>query len=163
MDNVIVFGNSGSGKSTYAKVLVDQGFAHLDLDTLAWDMTPDPVRRPLSKSLAEINTFIKTHNKWVIEGCYADLIENIMTDDSELVFMNLSVEQCIENAKNRPWESHKYESKEQQDQNLKMLIDYIIDYPNRDNWFSLSEHTRIYTIFKGPKKMITENDEAFNG
>ena len=37
MAKILVFGNSGSGKTTFAKVLViSQQLAHLELDTLAW-------------------------------------------------------------------------------------------------------------------------------
>jgi transcriptional regulator with AAA-type ATPase domain len=35
---VLVYGNSGSGKSTYARALAAQhGLAHLDLDSIFWE------------------------------------------------------------------------------------------------------------------------------
>ena len=35
---VLVYGNSGAGKSTYARALAAQhGLAHLDLDSIVWE------------------------------------------------------------------------------------------------------------------------------
>ena len=124
MRKVLIFGNSGSGKSTLAKELCDsESLAHLDLDTLAWEATVPPERRPLNESAEGIQIFIDSNDGWVIEGCYADLLEKALPFSNEIIFMNLPIETCILNAKNRNWEPHKYESKEAQDANLDMLID----------------------------------------
>ena len=59
----MIFGNSGSGKSTLAKKLViDEGLAHLDLDSLAWLPETPPLRAPLSKSGDKIHDFIKSNS-----------------------------------------------------------------------------------------------------
>ena len=43
---VLVFGNSGSGKSTYAQALATrQGLAHLDLDSIVWEPGKVAVQR----------------------------------------------------------------------------------------------------------------------
>lgn len=157
MRKIIIFGNSGSGKTTLAKKLKDEGLAHLDLDTLAWDMNPNPVRRSLEESGKEISHFISVNTSWVIEGCYSDLIELAMAYSTEVIFMNLSVELCIQNAKNRPWEPHKYESKEAQDKNLGMLLNWISQYPNRTDTFSKVAHEKLYSQYKGKKVMYTNN------
>ena len=105
----MIFGNSGSGKSTLAKRLCEaDGLSHLDLDTLAWMPTVPPERKPLIESEYEISNFIESNGSWVIEGCYSDLLEMAMPFSDEIIFMNLSIESCIENARNRPWEPHKY-------------------------------------------------------
>ncbi len=155
---IIVFGNSGSGKSTLAKQLqVSQQLPHLDLDTLAWLDTKPPSRRPLSQSTAEIVRFITANNTWVIEGCYADLLAFAATQADHAIFMNLPIEQCQENAKNRPWEPHKYGSKAEQDANLSMLLDWIAAYTERQDEFSYPAHVALYQAFKGSKRQITEN------
>ena len=76
---------------------------------------------------------------------------------NEVIFMNLSVDKCIINAKNRPWEPHKYESKEEQDNNLDMLITWIKHYAERNDVFSLSSHMKFYESFSGTKTMHTTN------
>lgn len=158
MRKIVIFGNSGSGKSTLAKKLCSsEGLSHLDLDTLAWMPTTPPERKILSESEAEIVHFISSNTGWVIEGCYSDLLEIALLFSNELIFINLPVELCIENTRKRPWEPHKYESKEAQDSNLAMLIDWIAQYPDRADTFSKASHTALYERYPGKKSMITYN------
>ena len=120
---LLIFGNSASGKSTLAKQLAkSENLAHLDLDLLAWQPTNPPTRTALSESTLAIEHFMQQHNSWVIEGCYSDLLAIAEAQSSEIIFMNLPIDDCIINAKNRPWEPHKYDSKSAQDANLTMLI-----------------------------------------
>lgn len=158
MRKVLIFGNSGSGKSTLAKELNNyEGLAHLDLDTLAWLPTNPPQRMPISDSETAIEDFMCSNDKWVIEGCYSDLLEIAAPSSNEVIFMNLPVESCIENTRSRPWEPHKYESKAAQDANLEMLIDWITQYPRRVDVFSESAHKSLYEKFTGKKRIYTSN------
>lgn len=154
---VIVFGNSGSGKSTLAKKLQDDGLAHLDLDTIAWLPGSPPTRRPIEDSKKRLDTFVAQNTSWVIEGCYSDLLALAALSATEAVFMNLDVELCIENARKRPWEAHKYPSKQAQDENLNMLIEWISQYPHRADTFSKSAHESLFADFEGTKTMVTRN------
>ncbi|MEE4184228.1 MAG: shikimate kinase [Gammaproteobacteria bacterium] len=161
MRKILIFGNSGSGKSTLAKKLcAAHKLSHLDLDTLAWKETSPPVRKAIRLSKSQIVEFRSRSAGWVIEGCYADLLELVINDANELYFLNLPVEVCIENAKRRPWEPHKYGSKAEQDANLEMLIDWIAHYPERDDTFSAAAHRRLYDDFDGTKHMFTSNAQA---
>ncbi|NOH72939.1 shikimate kinase [Vibrio pectenicida] len=158
MSNILIFGNSGSGKSTLAKsICKSQGLAHLDLDSLAWKATTPPERRSLNTSKMEIDNFIQENDSWVIEGCYTDLLELAESYSNEVIFMNLPIEDCISNAKSRPWEPHKYESKQAQDENLGMLIDWISQYTKRDDTFSMSAHQKFYNDYSGKKRTINSN------
>ncbi|AWL12364.1 hypothetical protein HMF8227_01894 [Saliniradius amylolyticus] len=160
MHNILIFGNSGSGKSTLASQLSDQlGLAHLDLDTIAWQPTTPPQRKPIAESRAEIDAFIQTHDQWVIEGCYSDLLALCSSHASEMIFLNLPVADCIANAKRRAWEPHKYESQEAQDANLPMLIDWIAQYTERQDTFSQTAHQQLYDCFQGKKTMLTSNQD----
>ncbi len=160
MKKIIIFGNSGSGKSTIAKKLcLKYELAHLDLDTVAWQPTIPAERKPLSDSKKHILEFIEANRGWVIEGCYSDLIEIALADSSEVIFMNLSIEMCISNARKRPWEPHKYDSKEAQDANLEMLIEWITQYTKREDTFSKKAHDKIYDEYEGTKTLITSNDD----
>lgn len=153
MRKILIFGNSGSGKSTLAKELCAKyALGHLDLDTLAWLPSSPPTRKPLIDSQKDIAIFIASNEGWVIEGCYSDLLELAIQQSNEMIFMNLPVEACIHNAMNRPWEPHKYESKEAQDANLDMLIDWIAQYPERKDTFSMAAHNKLYEQYDGKRR-----------
>ena len=160
MKKIIIFGNSGSGKSTLAKSLCEtEQLAHLDLDTIAWLPGMPPQRKPLADSQVEIEAFVASHSSWVIEGCYSDLLEMVLPEASEIIFLNLPVALCIENAKARPWEPHKYESKEAQDANLDMLISWIADYETRQDTFSQAAHQALFDLYQGRKVMLSKNEK----
>jgi len=149
---LVVFGNSGAGKSTLAKRFAGDALAHLDLDTLAWAPTDPPVRTPLGQAQAAIGSFTKAHKHWVIEGCYADLIALVLGHATKLVFLDPSVEICQSRARMRPWEPHKYPSKEAQDAKLPMLLDWIATYPTREGPLGRPAHVALYETFDGPKE-----------
>lgn len=155
---VVLFGNSGAGKSTYAQRLqASEGLAHLDLDTLAWEDESPPRRRSLSKSRDDIDAFIAANPAWVIEGCYADLLEFAISRATDMVWLNPATETCIAHAKSRPWEPHKYPSKAAQDANLPMLIDWIRAYDSRTDEFSRTAHAKLFQSFPGKKRELRES------
>ncbi|WP_372771427.1 shikimate kinase [Pseudoalteromonas sp.] len=159
MTKVVIFGNSGSGKSTLAKDLALRGkLAHLDLDTIAWKPVHPPERMSVSESSIFINDFLNDNNNWVIEGCYSDLLEMVIPRADEVIFLNLPISSCIANARSRPWEPHKYESKEAQDANLDMLIDWISHYNSRTDTFSKTAHEKLFDKFHGNKTMYVSNE-----
>ena len=158
MRKILIFGNSGSGKSTFAKKLcVENKLTHLDLDLIAWKDSNPPERKLLTESKKDLIEFIHSNDAWVIEGCYTDLLELISSHSNEIIFLNLSVEECISNARSRPWEPHKYKPKQAQDANLDMLINWITQYIDRDDTFSKSYHQRFYNDYSGCKQMLTSN------
>jgi adenylate kinase family enzyme len=166
MRRVVLLGNSGSGKSTLATRLArERHLRHLDLDTLAWEPETPPRRRPLDDSAREIEAFMDAGYAWVIEGCYADLLETPLPRCTRLLFLNPGVEACIANARARPWEPHKYPTREEQDANLEFLIGWIRDYETRRDEFSLAAHRALFDRFTGEKLELTSRESiaAFPG
>lgn len=164
MSKILIFGNSGSGKSTLASEISEtDGLAHLDLDTLAWEPGSPPQRRSLDRSAREIDEFLEANQDWVVEGCYTDLLELVVFKSTQVIFLNLPVESCIANARNRPWEPHKYASKVAQDANLPMLIEWIAQYAERDDTFSYAAHSALYEDFTGEKKLYVRNERNREG
>jgi len=158
MRRVVIIGNSGSGKSTLARSLLSDGdMVHLDLDTIAWEPGHPPVRKTLAESAKAMESLLADSEGWVIEGCYADLAALALPRCTELIFMDLPIAACIENARSRPWEPHKYDSPEAQDANLSMLIDWISEYETRDGEFSRAAHAALFDGYSGTKARITEN------
>jgi len=158
LTRTLVFGNSASGKSTLAKKMsLKNNAAHLDLDTIAWQATLPPTRTPIVLSENQIKDFINSNDNWIIEGCYSDLLTLLIDKAEEIIFLNISVDDCISNAQKRPWEPHKYESKEAQDKNLNMLIQWISQYPEREDNFSQKAHLELFNSFRGKKEIQTSN------
>ena len=163
MKRILVFGNSGAGKSTLATSLVaGREMGHLDLDTLAWLPTVPPRRKPLADSRIAVDAFMNRHASWVIEGCYADLLALAAPRATDMIFLDLPVADCIANARQRPWEPHKYVSKHAQDANLAMLLDWIGDYPHRDDACGRKAHLNLLNGFAGAKATYHSRPRALD-
>jgi adenylate kinase family enzyme len=157
MMRVVVFGNSGSGKSTYAGTLAtEHDLAHLDLDSIVWEPDQIAVQRPPDAILASLDEFLSANEKWVIEGCYGELVQAAAPSCSALVFLNPGVEACHANNRIRPWEPEKYESPEQQDQYLDALQNWVAEYYHRDGPWSYAAHRAIFDAHPGHKTEYTE-------
>lgn len=161
MPKIVIFGNSGSGKTTLAKKYAQKyQCTHLDLDTLAWLNTMPPTRQTIDVSHKQLQSFIKDNKDWIIEGCYADLLTLVIEQATEVNFLNPGIKTCIKNCQSRPWEPHKYKTPEEQDKNLDMLINWIKDYDQRDDEFSLKAHTELFQQFSGKKAEVQSNDRT---
>lgn len=160
MERIIVFGNSGSGKTTLAKALAGNPSAHLDLDVIAWMSDQPGVRIAYDESVRELMRFIEGSSHWVIEGCYSGLLTKAAAYCTEMIFLNPGIEACVENCLARPWEPHKYSSREAQDANLEMLLDWVRAYESRGDEFSLQEHRKLFDAHKGNKIEYKSKEEV---
>ena len=149
---VLVFGNSGSGKSTYARSLATRkGLAHLDLDTLVWEPSKIAVQRSNESVAASLQGFIDSHAAWVIEGCYGELVRAASAHCTLLVFLNPGMEACLANNLKRAWEPHKYASLDLQNTMLSQLQEWVADYYQRKDAWSYRVHREIFDSFAGAK------------
>ena len=148
---IIIYGNSGSGKTTMArKIMRDGALPVLSLDDIAWGEMA--VREPLDKSIKALNAFIDAHDEWIIDGCYGDLVEAALSHCTELRFLNPGVERCVEHCRARPWEPDKYANASEQDHRLQTLLDWVRQYDTRDDEFGLARHRAIFDAFQGAKR-----------
>ncbi|MGY0613463.1 AAA family ATPase [Luteimonas sp. A501] len=149
---VLVFGNSGSGKSTLAKQLAEEhGLAHLDLDSIVWEPGKVAVQRTDDAVAASLAAFLSGHTRWVVEGCYGELVQAATRHCSELVFLNPGLETCLAHNRSRPWEPHKYASKAVQDEMLDNLQAWVGGYYDRQDQWSYHAHRQIFDSFAGRK------------
>lgn len=152
---VAIIGNSGAGKSTLASLIAAwAGVPCLDLDTVAWEPDQPAVPRDEFESRAAVAAFCRHQAGWVLEGCYANLIEEALTYGPHLIFVNPGREACMSHCKNRPWESHKYPSKAAQDKNLTSLLKWVADYDQRTGPMSLPGHAACFASYQGPKREL---------
>jgi len=161
MQRVAIIGNAGSGKTTLARRIGAQlGAPVLDLDTVAWEPGKPAQPRAAAAAVQAVRAFCAGRPSWVIEGCYGDLVEAMLDGEVELIFLNPPVETCVAHCLARPWEPHKWKSKEAQDERLACLLDWVRAYPERDNTLSLREHRRIFDSYRGPKREIVDPAET---
>ena len=160
---IAIIGNSGSGKSTLARQLAAvHTLASLDLDTIVWEPGSVGVWRSREATMADAKAFCESNARWVTEGCYGELTRHVLEYSPMLLFMEPGVEACLANCRGRPWEPHKYASKEQQDERLDFLLMWVREYYTRDDDLSLRAHQAVFDSYRGPKRLLTHAvDRAF--
>ena len=155
---VILLGNAGAGKSTLARRLLQkQQVARLSLDEVAFSTATE--RRPLDESIAEVQDFIEKNENWIIEGCYADILEPVLDACEELYFLNPGIETCVAHCMARPWEPEKFVSAEEQNQNLQNLLKWVRAYESRDDEYGLKRHRALFESFAGKKREFNDPSE----
>ena len=130
------------------------GATQLDLDTVAWAPNSIAVARPAEEAQSEVRAFCAAHSSWVVEGCYANLVQAALQFAPRLLFLNPGEQQCLENCRARPWEPHKYASKHEQDQRLDLLLSWVSEYYTRSGEMSLSAHTACFNAYLGEREEL---------
>lgn len=149
---IAIIGNSGSGKSTLAKWIAGRAAAPLlDLDTVAWEPSQIAVARPTGDAVREVQDFCVSHENWVVEGCYGNLVRAALAFCPRLIFLNPGEQRCVAHCRARPWEPHKYFSKAEQDERLQFLLEWVAQYYSRDGEMSLASHAALFAAYEGPK------------
>jgi adenylate kinase family enzyme len=155
---ILVLGNSGSGKSTFARGLAAQHECRaLDLDHVVWSRTEFAKFRSDEEIIRELDAFLAGHLSWVVEGCYGRWMEHLQQHCTEMVLLNPSEATCLARCRARPWEPEKYPTKEEQDARLPLLMDWVHGYYSRTDDMSLATHRRLFDAFPGPKREIIES------
>lgn len=131
--------------------------ARSSLDELAFAEGTE--RRPLSDSISDALCFIQSNERWIIEGCYADIVAPVLAHAETLIFLNPGVDACVRHCRLRPWEPEKFESSGAQDEHLENLIDWVKQYETRTDEFGLQRHRALFNGFAGNKVEYTNPDD----
>jgi len=141
------------------RLIGDRDIPRLSLDEIAWN--PGPERKPLEESIALLLSFIEDNEHWVIEGCYADIIEAALPYCTELRFLNPGIQTCIDHCYQRPWEPEKFASPEEQQAMLEVLVNWVKEYDTRTDEYGLTRHRALYDGFSGQKQEFTQIDAYY--
>jgi len=159
---VAIVGNSGSGKSTLAgQIAAAHSIASLDLDTVAWEPGKIAVARAPEAAAVDVTAFCSTHDRWVVEGCYAALVGHTIAYSPLLLFIDPGMDACLEHCRDRPWEPHKYASKAEQDAKLEFLLTWVRGYYSRDDDLSLSAHRTLFESYHGLKLRLAHHQTTW--
>ena len=154
---LILLGNAGAGKSTMAhRIIGDEPIPSLSLDEITWDHGPK--RKPLEASLRLLHDFIQSNERWIIEGCYSDLIQAALPYCTELRFLNPGIEVCVAHCHRRPWEPEKFSSPEDQAAMLTRLVQWVREYETRHDEYGLKRHRQVFERFPGRKREYTSGE-----
>lgn len=161
---VVIFGNSGSGKSTMARRLAEtHGLPMLELDTVVWEPNQVAVLRPREAVRADVERFLAEHRQWIIEGCYGELVEMVLGGCTQAIFLNPGLDACVANNRRRPWEPHKYATPEAQEAMLQPLLDWVAGYYTRADQWSYAYHRRVFDAFGGNKTEMRDLPPVVSG
>lgn len=153
---IILLGNAGAGKSTLSRKLLEkEDAALLCLDEVAFEENTAN-RRPVADSVAAATRFIAANSSWIIEGCYASIIQPLLGYCDQLLFLNPGTEACVAHCRARPWEPEKFASRNAQDAQLQKLLDWVRLYDCRENEYGLKQHRRLFDSFAGRKVEYTD-------
>ncbi len=111
---------------------------------------------PPAAARTALEAFLDSHDAWVIEGCYGELVEAAAPRCTELVFLNPGLQACLDNNRRRPWERHNYASRQAQDSMLPTLQAWVEGYYQRGDDWSYACHRRLFDAHAGAKAELTE-------
>lgn len=81
---IAVIGHSGSGKSTMARTLGERyGAEVLHLDRVHW--LPGWVERDTESEMGMVEDFLDSHDAWVIDGNYANVLFERRMEEADLI------------------------------------------------------------------------------
>ncbi|MGO8970613.1 MAG: hypothetical protein ACLQDQ_13720 [Myxococcaceae bacterium] len=126
----------------------------MDLDNLVWEPGQVAVARPANHVKLDLQRFLETQARWVIEGCYSEWVEVASAWCTELVFLNPGEAVCLGHCRSRPWEPHKFASLEEQNKLLDFLLEWVRAYYTRNESCSLSRHQQLFRDFNGLKREL---------
>ncbi len=98
---LVVIGNSGSGKSTVAnKIGASHKLPTLDLDEAFWRTDSD--QRAQGEAVSIVAEFSLSHD-WIVEGVYEFLLEIALARATQLLWLDLSWDECRKGLLQRGW------------------------------------------------------------
>lgn len=120
----LIIGNCGSGKSWLAQNLSARlNIPFHDLDRYHWLESSYSAARGAGEAIA-LTTQAAQQDTWIMEGVYGWLANLATARATTLVFLNISVAECIANLEARGPGNGSPE-------NFRALLQWAKDYPNR--------------------------------
>ncbi|MRI35092.1 AAA family ATPase [Endozoicomonas sp. OPT23] len=160
MNRILIFGNSGSGKSWLSREISKQeNLSEINLDSIFWMPGGFSQKRSNEEVEIKINE-LKSLESWVVEGVFGGLVENFITEATEVIFLDFSWEECSENLLYRGSGSSKKLDPEVAEIKYKELLQWASEYWTRKSKSSHSFHNFLYESFKGRKQRITGREEV---
>jgi adenylate kinase family enzyme len=159
MSRVLIFGNSGSGKSWLASELSDVNTAHIALDDIFWMSGGYNRKRPKVEVLEKIQA-IKSLPDWVVEGVYGKILLALIGKADSVIFLDFCWKDCEKALLSRVSESSQQINIKDAEKNFRDLIVWASDYYTRDSQNSYRFHQELYEQFDRGKYKLSSRDDV---
>lgn len=101
LSRTIILGNAGAGKSWLAERIARRlGTPCIDLDVLHWLAGGYNARRDREEAVGMLRQATLA-DRWVVEGIYGDLINEIQSDATVMIWLCLDEAECVTNIRQR--------------------------------------------------------------
>ena len=152
LSRTIIFGNSGSGKSWLAeRIARGLGVPCLDLDSVYWLPGGYNVAREQDKAIQLVREAAKA-DRWVIEGIYGSLINEIRSHATALVWLCLDEDECVTNIRQRGVRRNGTA------ESFSALLNWAASYRSRQGSSSYSGHANVFQEYIGNKIVLRSCD-----
>jgi adenylate kinase family enzyme len=148
----LILGNSGSGKSWLSVRLAEAvGAEATDLDGIHWEPGGYNIARDKHVAIALVRRSADGPT-WIIEGVYGWLAQEVTGSATALIWLDLPVDQCIENLQQRGLRRGGDEAA------FAALLAWAADYPHRQTSSSLAGHRHVFDSF--PRRKLRCSSRA---
>ncbi len=158
MNRILIFGNSGSGKTWLASKLSDSTKVCYSLDHIFWEAEGYNQKKSENDVAREIQD-IKNQSRWIVEGVFGHLLVELLDFTDVIIFLDLPWSNCKEALLKRGSESSKKLDKEEADKNFQELVKWASGYTYRDTKASQSYHAFLYKQFDKVKYKLSSRNE----
>lgn len=150
---ILIIGNSSSGKTYLAQqISTNKNYPIIHLDQIFWSNSSFTQAVPKEIRHQNLASHLMAEN-WIVEGVFGDLSALAALSADQLIFLNLSWEECHDSLIKRGRSSLSSEDQ------FNELLDWAKDYWRRETPSSFQGHQNIYNNFYNDKIQLNSRDE----
>ncbi len=160
MKKILIFGNSGSGKSWLSrKISTKENLNEINLDSIFWELGGYSQKRSEEQVNQELE-ILKESDDWVVEGVFGELIEKLIPVATEIIFLDFPWDECEKSLIARGSEGSKQLDKKQAEVNFTDLLNWASRYNERDSKNSYYFHNNLFERFEREKHRLATREEV---